>query len=200
MTRCRSWEATMTKARLLTMLVGGLAMLAAAAPGQAEVRSVEREGFVIHISTDVAAAPDAVFGALTRPADWWDSEHSWSGDARNMQMDPRVGGCWCETLPADGGVEHGRIVRFDPTSRSIIMDSLLGPLLTTGQTGRLHWRVEGAGPDRSRMIWTYQVTMLPSGNPAQDAVLAAAVDGVLSQQFARLVARVTGAPMPVPPS
>lgn len=187
-------------AKILAALLIGSA-LALSGPAQAEVRSVEREGFVIQISQDVAATPDAVFAAFTRPADWWDSAHSWSGDAGNMRMDARAGGCWCETLRQDGSVEHGRIVSYNPTGRSLVMDSLLGPLLTMGQSGRMHWRVEsGDAEGRSRILWTYRVGMLPSGNPAQDAVLAAAVDNVLRQQVARLSAQVTGAPMPTPSS
>ncbi len=186
---------------MVIVLIGIPAFLAIADPARADVVSVEREGFVLHISANVPAAPDAVFAALAQPQNWWDSEHSWSGDARNMRMDARVGGCWCEGLRQDGGVEHGRIIRYDPAGGSIMMESLLGPLLTMGQSGRLSWQVErNLANNGSRINWTYRVAMLPSGNLAQDASLAAAVDDVLQQQVARLVAHVTGAPMPAPPS
>lgn len=189
---------------MIAKMLAGLLIACALArpvPAWAEVRSVEREGFTIHISQEVAATPDTVFSAFTRPADWWDSAHSWSGDAQNMRMEAQVGGCWCETLPQNGGVEHGRIISYNPVGRSMIMASLLGPLQSLATSGVMSWRVEPAEREGySRISWGYRVATLPSGNPAQDAALAAGVDFVLRQQIARLAARVTGAPMPAQPS
>lgn len=180
------------------LLMAGL-LVVSASPAAGEVRAVEREGFIIHIEQEVAANADAVFGALTRPADWWDSEHSWSGDARNFSMEARVGGCWCEAV-RDGMVEHGRIVSIEPGARTMVMNSLLGPLRDMAQSGRLLWRVESLeGGQRSRVRWTYRVGILPSGNPAQDAAIAAAADRVLTQQLVRLAAHASDLPMPAPP-
>lgn len=188
------------RAKSLTALLLG-SLLLPAAPAAAEVRSVDREGFVIHISQDVTATPDAIFAAFTRPSAWWDSAHSWSGDANNLQMEPRVGGCWCETLTQGGGVEHGRIISYNPAGRTLIMSSLLGPLQGLATGGIMTWRAEQSDAQRpARVTLVYRVSTLPSGNPAQDAALAAAVDSVLRQQWARLAAHVTGAPMPAPPS
>lgn len=180
----------MTFSRFVT--VATLAALATS-PARADVRAVEREGFVIVIERELPAAPDAVFAALTRPAEWWDSAHSWSGDARNLSLDPRAGGCWCETLPHNGSVEHGRVISYNPVTRQMVMDSLLGPLQSIGQSGRLIWAVDALEGGSSRIRWTYRVAMLPSGNPAQDATLAAAVDGVLRAQVARLSVRLVNA-------
>jgi hypothetical protein len=168
------------------MLVSALAL---AAPVRAEVQAVEREGFTIVLVADVTASPDRAYAAFSRPADWWDSEHSWSGDARNFRFEPRAGGCWCEALAGGGSVEHGRIIAYNPARRVIVMDSVLGPLLETAQAGRLIWRVEpGAREGTSRINWLYRVSIVPTGNPEQDAALAAAVDGVLAEQMARLAA------------
>jgi hypothetical protein len=168
-------------------------------PAASEVTDVERGGFTIALTADVPVMPDVIFPVLSRPADWWDAEHSWTGDLRNMSFEPRVGGCWCETLRSNGTIEHGRIVTYDPVRGLIVMNSLLGPLNEIGLVGRLVWRVAAAEQEgRSRIRWLYAVSVPPSRNPAQDAVLASAVDNVLSQQLARLAAHVSRAPMPTP--
>lgn len=179
--------------------IGPLAMTVAVALTQAsvaraEVRAVERESFSIHHEQDVAASPDAVFAALSQPGAWWNPEHSWSGDTQRFSLEPRAGGCWCESLPNGGSVEHGRIISYDPGRRLIVMQSLLGPLQTMAIAGRLSWRVEPVEgePARSRIAWTYQVAHVPTGNPAQDAALAAGVDAVMREQMGRLAMHASG--------
>jgi hypothetical protein len=181
----------------MRVFLAALLLLPLSGPVAAEVRDVERDGFSLVMTAEAAVPRDRVFAALTRPAEWWDAEHSWSGDIRNMSFDARAGGCWCEALGSGGSVEHGRVVAHDPARGVIVMNSLLGPLLETAQSGQLIWRVEPAeNSAASRITWIYRVAVQPTGNPAQDAVFASAVDHVLGQQLARFVAHVSGAAMP----
>jgi hypothetical protein len=183
----------------MRMVLAAIALLLWPTAALADVRELERDGFVLVLESTVPVAQDRAFAAMTRPADWWDSDHSWSGSAANFTFEPRAGGCWCEALRDGGSLEHGRIVTYDPGRGLIVMNSLLGPLMETGMAGRLIWRVEPADQaGRSVIRWLYRVNIPSSRNPAQDAVFAAAVDQVLAQQLARLTAFVSGAPIPAP--
>jgi hypothetical protein len=117
--------------------------LASAVPARADVIAQTDLGFVSRNVVVVAGSPAAVWKRLVAPSGWWSSDHTFSGDAANMSLDPVAGGCFCEKLPADdgaaprpgaashplarGGVEHMRVVFVDRT-RALRMVGALGPL------------------------------------------------------------------------
>ncbi|RYY37536.1 MAG: hypothetical protein EOP59_13760, partial [Sphingomonadales bacterium] len=68
--------------------------LAAASPALGEVVQSSDTGFTIRHTLTVAAAPDKVWTTLTAPSSWWSPDHSYSGDAANITLDARAGGCW----------------------------------------------------------------------------------------------------------
>src|SRR5690606_29347088 len=74
----------------------------AAGVARAEIVSAGPNGFSI---SHVAEAPDVaapvVWAALADVAKWWDPEHTYSGDARNLSLEPQVRGCFCERLGLD---------------------------------------------------------------------------------------------------
>ncbi len=76
----------------------------------AEVISVAGNGFEVRETAHVAASPDKVYAVLLLPAQWWSSDHTFSGDAANLSLDARAGGCWCETLAGGGSVQHLQVV------------------------------------------------------------------------------------------
>lgn len=163
-----------------------LPLVTLATPALAEVREVTDSGFVIEIERDVGLPQDQLWAALQNPALWWSDAHTWSGSAANMRYEPRVGGCWCETV-GDGEVEHGRILRIDAGQR-IVMRSDLGPLSGSAVSARLSWGIDlPANPQRVRV--RYEV----SGRlPMPAATLAPLVDQVLAQQLDRLAALPAG--------
>lgn len=127
---------------------------------------------------------------MVEPGHWWNSEHSWSGDAANLTLDPRAGGCFCEKLPSGGSVEHMRVIYAD-RGKQLRMAGALGPLQGEGLTATLTVKLEPAGTG-TRLAWSYKAggyTDLPL------AQIAPAVDGVVSEQFQRLANLVEhGAP------
>ena len=149
-----------------------------------------QSGFTTAGTVTIAAAPERVWDALVRPAAWWNSEHSWSGNAANLTLDPRAGGCFCEALPGGGSVEHMRVIYAD-RGKQLRMSGALGPLQDEGLVATLTVRLEAEG-GATRLAWSYKVggyTDLPW------AQIAPAVDGVVSEQFGRLAAVVEkGAP------
>ena len=84
-----------------------MAALAMAGSAQAAVVSTAEVGFRIENRAQVAATPDRAWQALGEIGRWWSSSHTYSGDAANVTIEMKPGGCWCEALPG-GGIEHGR--------------------------------------------------------------------------------------------
>ena len=168
-----------------------------AAPANATVDIAPANSVTITLIRDDDAAPDALFALLARPADWWDSDHTWSGDAANMALEARAGGCWCEQT-SDGAVsvEHGRVLNHDPRRRMLVMNAALGPLQTAAMAGRLIWQVDEREGGGSRVSWTYRLVLPAQGNAAADAQLPGLVERVLAQAIDRLVARSEASPQP----
>jgi hypothetical protein len=141
-----------------------------------------RVGFLVRSDVTVHAAPDSVYRALTgRIGAWWDPEHTFSGDSRNLSLDAAPGGCFCESLPGGGGVRHLTVIFASP-SRSLRLAGALGPLQGAGVAGSLTWSLLPA-PDGTKVVVEYSVGgYFPGGLPS----LAPAVDTVMSGQLLRL--------------
>jgi hypothetical protein len=76
---------------------------------------------------------------------WWDREHTYSGDAKNLSIDPRPGGCFCEALPPHGGgVQHAMVVLAIP-GKTLRMVGGLGPLQESGLAGALTFEFADRG-------------------------------------------------------
>jgi uncharacterized protein YndB with AHSA1/START domain len=158
-----------------------------AAPARAEVVSASPSSFEVSQKLDIPVAPGAVWSALLVPGQWWDPVHSWSHDAHNLTLEPRAGGCFCETLPATtqtpaGSVEHMRVLMVMP-GKLLRMSGALGPLQGEALVGTLTIELEPLGQTGTRMSWTYVV----GGFMRMDGQkIAPVVDMVLGQQAARL--------------
>jgi len=137
--------------------------------------------FQLERTVTTTAAPSAAYTALTRVGKWWDPAHTWSGDARNLLLEPRAGGCFCEKLSDGGSVSHGRVIWAQP-GKMLRLEGALGPLQDMAVIGILSFKLEpdGAG---TRLTMTYRA----SGNFTMDsAKLAPLVDQVLGVQLERL--------------
>lgn len=161
-----------------------LAALFWSGTGLAAVTAQQPNGFAIKQRVDVTADPFAVYALLQQPSRWWNGEHSYSGDARNMTLDARVGGCFCEAIAAKdglhaGSVEHGRVIYAVP-GRTLRLVGSLGPLQAEAVTGTLTFTLEPLGSGGTRIDMTYVVGGYVRGGAEK---LAGAVDGVLGQQL-----------------
>lgn len=164
-----------------------LALLAGAA--RAEVTDKSAAGFEVTEKATIAAPAAKVYAALLTPGAWWNKDHSWTGDARNLSID-LAAGCFCETLPK-GFVRHMTVV-FADGATTLRLFGELGPMQFTGASGHLAFTLKPAG-DRTDLTLTYDVGGYARGGLADK--WAAPVDGVLGEAVGRLKKYVeTGKP------
>lgn len=167
-------------------LVVALGASLAAAPSLAEVKSATPAGFEVESKAVVAATPAATYAALGRIGEWWNSSHTYSGDAANMSLALEAGGCFCERIPADGGtIEHARTVYARPGD-TLRVQGGLGPLQAEAALGTLTWSLK-AVPGGTEVTQTYVVGGYVRGGADK---LAPIVDGVLAEQLAGLRKRL----------
>lgn len=202
-------------------MVAGLTMRALAAavlafacgvPAAAEVTRATDDSFVSRHEAVVRATPKEVWLALISPAGWWQSSHTWSGEAKNLTLTPQAGGCFCERIPEvdepdrftlEGSVEHMRVVQAYP-EQALRMVGSLGPLQSEPVTGILTIAISKVEAG-TRIVWEYNV----GGSMRYEVpVIAKAVDGVMGAQLGSLAKRLgvvektaaPAAPAPAAPS
>ncbi|HEY0943195.1 MAG TPA: SRPBCC family protein [Steroidobacter sp.] len=173
------------RASLTSMIVMSAAFGAGAA--RAEIVSAGPSGFNLrHVADAPNVAPPIIWAALADVAKWWDPEHTYSGDARNLSLEPFVRGCFCEKLGLYAGIEHGSVVYAMP-AKTLRIQGSLGPLQEFGTNGVMTWQIEPAAGG-SRITFTYSVGGF-ADRPLAD--WAPIVDEVLAEQLQRLARYVT---------
>ena len=165
-------------------IAAAAASLAPAA--HAEVVSVTPYGFASETKAVVDASPAETFAMLQRIGEWWDGTHSYSGDAANLSLELKPGGCFCERVPGDGGaVEHMRVVQIRPGTM-LRLQGGLGPLQAEGVAGTLTWTLKPLAGG-TQITQTYVVGGYIRGGAE---AWAKPVDAVLGGQLARLARRL----------
>ncbi len=155
--------------------------MTAAAPATAAVTLSTPSGFVVSETAQVTAPPARAYAALHDVAHWWSAAHTYSGDARNLSLDLKPGGCFCEALPGGGGADFMRVAVLVP-GRKVILRGALGPLAGQAVSGALTVSFAPAGSG-TKITLQYAVGGLFT-DPRID--WAHAVDGVLDAQTQRL--------------
>jgi uncharacterized protein YndB with AHSA1/START domain len=163
------------------LLVPVFLLMLAATSAQAAPQ-VTPTGFLVTFDVDVNAPVAKVYDALVgQVGSWWNPEHTYSHDAKNLSIDPRPDGCFCEKLPNGGGVEHLRVVYVAP--REVLrLSGGLGPLQASGVGGSMTWKLTGDG-DQTRVQLSYSVGGFIVGGFDK---IAPAVESMLREQFERL--------------
>lgn len=151
-------------------------------PAAAATSEVSPAGFIVSLRYEVNATPHRLWESLGEPAKWWNSSHTWSGNAANLSLSRQASGCFCERWGANS-VEHGRVVYAAEDSVLRLLGAL-GPLQALAVDAVLTFAI--AQKDGKTVL---QVSYRVSGNASaalQD--LAGPVDGVIAEQARRLVA------------
>ncbi len=152
-----------------------------AAPGttSATVDQLAADGFLVRHAVTIAAPLDATWSGLGRVGRWWSPAHTWSGDAGNLKLDLRAGGCYCERW-RKGSAEHGRVV-MARKGELLRLHAALGPLQEMALFGALTFEMQPAAGGTALVV-TFRV----SGDSLHGLdKLAPAVDGVIGEQVTR---------------
>jgi len=164
--------------------------LLAASPAAAEVVSASPNGFEVRQTVTLVVPAEVAFASFSDVAAWWDPEHTYSGDSKNLTLNLTPGGCFCERFPkTGGGVEHMRVTYLEPGKR-IVFTGALGPLLYEATSGVMNVEVRSAAGG-SQLTLDYRAAGFFKGGADK---IAPAVDGVLAEQMKRLRTYAAGRP------
>jgi hypothetical protein len=162
-----------------------------APPASAEVLSASPTGFEVQEVVNLVVPQPSAYAAFGQVGQWWNKEHTYSGDATRMSLQLRPGGCFCEPLEGGGGIEHMRVTYLKP-GEQIVLTGSLGPLLYQATAGVMDVRFERIAGG-TRVTMNYRAAGFAKGDGDKMAPL---VDQVLADQMKRYRAYAAGAPKP----
>ncbi|HEY5457956.1 MAG TPA: ATPase [Sphingomicrobium sp.] len=165
--------------------------LLAAGPASAEVLSASPTGFEVQEVVNLVVPQPSAYAAFGQVGQWWNKEHTYSGEASRMSLQLRPGGCFCEPLEGGGGVEHMRVTYLKP-GEQIVLTGSLGPLLYQATAGVMDVRFERIAGG-TRVTLNYRAAGFAKGDGDKMAPL---VDQVLADQMKRYRTYAAGAPKP----
>ena len=146
----------------------------------AEVLTAADAGFVTRHSVVVTASRGEVYAAFTTDiGKWWNADHTVSGIAASLYLEPRTMGCFCETLGPEAGLVHMTVTFVNP-GVMLRLTGGLGPLGLMGVAGNLTFEFtdveEGTEVTVQYAVGGYRPEGLAALAPAVDAVLIDAVE------------------------
>jgi hypothetical protein len=168
--------------RNLKIILWSILVSAGLNPLTAEVKDSTAFGFTIQDTMMIAADPDVVYHSLVADVGrWWDSAHTFSGNAENLSIDDKAGGCFCEKLDNGGSVRHLEVVFAEP-GKTLRMIGGLGPLQSMAVTGSMTWSLSKTDNGTNVQV-TYSIGGYRPGGLQK---LAPLVDKVMGDQLKRL--------------
>lgn len=156
-------------------------LMLSAMPADAKVISADAHGFEIRQEALLTGSPADAWARIGRIQAWWSKDHTYSGNAAQLRLSLIPGGCFCESFPGGGGIEHLRVTYADPAKRAVLTGGL-GPLLYEAVAGSLDIELK---PEArvTRVIFTYRAAGFARAN---GTAMAPLVDKVLGEQVSRL--------------
>lgn len=156
-----------------------------------KITAQSENGFAVFHVADVAAEPDEIWSKLILPNNWWSGDHSFSGDADNFYLEPKINGCFCELLidkdaevkKETGVVEHLRIIHIKDYE-VLRMTGALGPLQSEAVNGTFTIAIKPNGDGTSKISFLYVVGGYMRFEVSK---IAPSIDKVVGDQFVNLV-------------
>jgi uncharacterized protein YndB with AHSA1/START domain len=166
--------------RALTIATTAAVAAAAATPAKADIVSASDSHYVLRHEGTTALSPEATWQRLVAPRSWWHPDHTYSGDAENLEFDARAGGLWREEWPG-GSVAHGQVLSVIP-GKTLRLEAPFGPLQGVG--AYTIWTITLEAIDGGTLVVFDESSI---GPPSADmAELAKAVDYVKAEAMRRL--------------
>ncbi len=154
--------------------------LLAATQAQAEVVGASGDRYILKHEARSSLTPADLWARLIKPATWWHPDHTYSGDAGNLSLEPAAGGLWREDW-ADGSVLHGQVLNTVP-GQLLRLDAPFGPLQEMAVS--TVWTIT-IKPDGGGSLVTFDE--IANGTAASKlGALAPAVDFVKGEAIRRL--------------
>lgn len=170
-----------------SILIAVLILGAFAHNATAEVTDKDTHGFsLVHEAVVTADRATAWTAAVDNVHQWWNPDHTISGDASLLSIDARPLGCFCEAT--GGGVVHLQVTAVSP-GVNLRLTGGLGPLGLMGVNGNMTWEFFDTG-EGTKIRFSYAV-----GGYAPDGLdrFAEPVDRVIGQALQRLQTYIDGA-------
>jgi hypothetical protein len=180
-------ESSKMPTRKLQPISVAVAACCLAGPALAEVKDATENGFtlenVVQVNADAETAWEALVGDVGK---WWPRDHTWWGEASELTIEPRAGGCFCER---DGQREarHLAVVFVDP-GKLLRLTGGLGPLQGMGVDGVLEFRLAAAHGGGTTITMFYRAG---GYTPDDLSKLAPIVDRVQGLQLGGLAAHLS---------
>src|SRR3984885_8937606 len=135
-----------------TLFVASIVFMLAPQWALADVADSAANGFTVKIALTIQASPDDVYRKLVRNiGDWWDADHTFSGNSHNLTIEEKPAGCFCEKLPNGGGVRHMEVVYFAP-GKQLVLSGALGPLQSMAVTGSMTIKLSPLDADKTTKL------------------------------------------------
>ncbi len=165
------------------LLAGAFSLvLAMSSPAHATISAYSAHSLQVTHEVTIAAPQAKVYEAIvSQVGAWWNPQHSYTKDTKNMSIEARPGGCFCEKFPDGGGIEHLRVVYLSPNN-ALRFSGGLGPFQANGVAGALNLKLSkvenalDASKPSTKLELTYNFGGFMDGSfekiaPAADAML-----------------------------
>jgi uncharacterized protein YndB with AHSA1/START domain len=147
-----------------------------------EVIDAAPSGFSLVQEVTIAAPrQNAWRAAVYEVGMWWSSDHTISGDASKMSINPVPQGCFCEAIGEHAGVVHLTVTFVNPNVL-LRLTGGLGPLGLLGVDGNMTWEFFDA-EEGTVVRFSYAVGGYRPGGLDQ---IAGPVDSVIGDALQRL--------------
>lgn len=162
------------------------ALLCLASPALAEVINISSNGFQIRHEVLLNIPSEEAYELLVNVSGWWNPSHTYTLNPKNLSIDARPGGCFCEKYPHGGGVQHMSVVHAAP-GKALRMTGALGPMQAHGLAGSMSWdfipqKPAEAGQPLSKLVLSYSVGGYMAGGFEK---MAPMVNAMLGEQITR---------------
>ena len=151
-------------------------------PASAEVVTATADHYTLRHEAVSELSVEETWERLIQPDTWWHPDHTYSGKAEHLWLNPNAGGPWMESWEGNA-VEHGRILSI-LENKMLRLDAPFGPL--QGMGVQVTWTItleEDSETGRTKIVFDEVANGSSQSGLAQ---IAPAVDGVKQQAITRL--------------
>ncbi|GAA4356338.1 SRPBCC domain-containing protein [Kangiella marina] len=167
--------------KIILMLMSSAMILLTSLSADAIVSAQSKQHFMVKIETTIKAPAEEVYQQFINIGDWWESSHTWFGDASKMYIEPKANGCFCE-VNGEQEALHMTVSMIMP-NKNVQMVGGLGPLQSMAVYGHMSWSFK----EPTKGLTTLTMTYLVKGFVGEESeMMAKAVDGVLAIQINNL--------------